>query len=134
MALSDSELFEAVAPAVIFGAIAALHIYYFRTGYYFKSERGAVHLFRKIREGWVDKNYLSGQAAVNTTRDYFRVILFLASNSILLATVLSGFAVSAPFGTFKEKLRVIKLATCVAVLIVIFILLILCTRFALHFR
>lgn len=134
MSFSNPELVQIIVPAVIFGAIAALHAYHLWRGYYFKSERGAVYLFRKIREGWVDKNYLSGQAAVNTTRDYFRVVLFLASNAIVVATVLSGFAISAPFETFDDKIRVIKLATCVTTLIVIFICLILCVRYALHFR
>lgn len=37
-------------------------------------------------------NYMKGQAAVNTTRDYIRAAVFFANSAILLTTFTVGFA------------------------------------------
>lgn len=36
-------------------------------------------------------NYMKGQAAVNTTRDYIRAAVFFANSAILLTTLSVGF-------------------------------------------
>ncbi|CAN0283040.1 unnamed protein product [Ascophyllum nodosum] len=49
-------------------------------------------LFAQVRAGWVKANYMTGQAAVNTTRDYIRAAVFFANTAILLATFTVGYA------------------------------------------
>jgi hypothetical protein len=132
-------LHEIIIPSVIFGAIALLYLYEIINGAYsgeFSSSPkfGAITFFKKMREGWVDSNRMSGQAAANTTRDYLRVVIFLAGNAILLASIMSGFALNVEPSNDREKLRLIKLAACVGLFVAIFILLVLCLRFALHFQ
>ena len=131
-------LLEIIIPAIVFGCFTLAILNECRRGAYSLQSKdpkhGARNLFRMMRDGWVDANRNSGQAAVNTTRDYFRVILFFAGNSILLATILAGFVVNKKAETQRQLLQLIKIGSCVALFITIFILLILCTRYLVHFR
>jgi hypothetical protein len=134
----DVSVAEIIIPAAVFGCFAIAFLNQCWSGAYSLQSKdpkhGARNLFRMMRDGWVDANRNSGQAAVNTTRDYFRVILFLAGNSILLATVLAGFVVNKEAETDRELLQIVKIGSCVALFITIFIFLILCTRYLVHFR
>lgn len=130
-------------PAVIFGLISVQYTYAILSGTYGptigKSPRNAIVFFRMMRAGWVDQNHLTGQAAVNTTRDYIRVVVFLAGNAIICASILSGIALNN-YGDNEEgysvndTLMMAKLGSCVALLIIIFLLLMMCMRYMLHFR
>lgn len=134
MEFKFDEITAIVIPFVVFSCVLVLHLRYFLKGAHFGSDRAPLNFFMKMREGWVDNNHLSGQAAVNTTRDYIRVITFLAGNAILVATVLAGFAVQVETDTFHKKLLIVKLGACVAAFIIIFICLLMCARFIVHFR
>lgn len=134
MALGQDEVASIVIPVIVFSCIIALHVHYYLNGTYTKSQHSSLYFFMKIREGWINQNHLSGQAAVNTTRDYIRIIVFLAGNAILVASVLAGFAVNIPPTNFRNRLLIIKLGSCVAVFVIIFICLLMCIRFILHFR
>ena len=132
-------IYEIIIPSVVFGLIALSYLYEVLNGAYSSTASnnpkfGAITFFKKMREGWVDSNRMSGQAAANTTRDYLRVIIFLAGNAILLASILSGFAMNVNPSNDREMLQLIKLAACVALFVAIFIFLLLCIRFALHFQ
>jgi hypothetical protein len=134
MSLGKDEIAAIVIPIIVFSAIIALHIHYYLNGTYTKSHHSSLYFFMKMREGWINQNHLSGQAAANTTRDYIRVMVFLAGNAIVVASVLAGFAVNIPPTDFRNRLLIIKLGCCVAVFVVIFICLLMCIRFILHFR
>ena len=91
-----------------------------------------------MRSGWVQQNHMTGQAAVNTTRDYMRVVVFLAGNAIICASILAGIALNKADTESSNNTLVVlmkfKLGACVTVLLIIFFLLLLCLRYILHFR
>jgi hypothetical protein len=130
---------EIVVPCLIFGIIAIQYAYAISMGTYGptlgRAPHTAIIFFRQMRAGWVEQNHLTGQAAVNTTRDYIRVVVFLAGNAIICASILAGFALNnySPSETL-DRLMLVKLGTCVAMLIMIFLLLLLCLRYMIHFR
>jgi hypothetical protein len=131
---------EIIIPCIIFGLIIIQYIYAIMSGAYGvlgSSQRTSIVFFRMMRAGWVEQNHLLGQAAVNTTRDYIRVMVFLAGNAIICASILAGFALNnfSPNGNNeRQMMMLIKLGCCVGVLLIIFILLLLCLRYILHFR
>ena len=135
-------LVEIIVPSVVFGYIIANYIQEILGGTYringYENANpidGALQFFGKMREGWVNNMYLSGQAAANTTRDYIRVLVFLAGNSILIASILMSFATKLkPSQKIEDLILTVKLASCVVVFVIIFILLLQSIRFMLHFR
>eukprot|EP00904_Undaria_pinnatifida_P009174 jgi/Undpi1/5387/HiC_scaffold_2.g00668.m1 len=85
-------------------------------------------------------NFMKGQAAVNTTRDYIRAAVFFANSAILLTTFSVGYAGSrytdckdADNCSTEDWLLVIKLGVLAAVLLIIFFVFTQCTRYAVHF-
>lgn len=96
-------------------------------------------LFKSVRSGWVTDNYMKGQAAVNTTRDYIRAAVFFANTAILLTTFSVGFTGSTYSDCLdngcsnREWLLIIKLGVLAAIFLVIFFVFTQCTRFAVHF-
>lgn len=137
--MTQSMLIESIIPAVIFGIIIIHHVRDIASGLYTtesdKDPKGALGFFSLMRHGWIDQNHLTGQAACNTTRDYIRIVVFLAGNAILCASILSGFAVRLkPSESFGDLILLIKLGACVVTLIAIFILMLICMRYMLHFR
>ena len=77
---------EIFVPIACFAVIGMYH------AYEFNSRFTARKFFRSVRKGWVTENFLKGQQAVNTTRDYVRVSLFYGNTAILVATFAAGFA------------------------------------------
>ncbi len=63
---------DIVIPTVCFVVIGITHCYE-----WFQGERSdyTKGFFRRVRKGWIASNFMKGQAAVNTTRDYSSVIL-----------------------------------------------------------
>lgn len=130
---------EVVIPSVIFGIIILRYIHAILTGAYAPTmgdnPQNAISFFKMMRAGWIKQNHLTGQAACNTTRDYIRVVVFLAGNAVLCASILSGFASNNyRSGGEMDTLALVKIGICVAVLLLIFVLLLLCMRYILHFR
>jgi hypothetical protein len=129
---------ETVIPCVVFGSIALDHVRNIYKGTYsinLKDPHNALAYFASMRHGWVEQNHLIGQAACNTTRDYFRVVIFLAGNAILCSSILVGFALRLrPNENMEDLLMFIKLFSCVCLLLTIFILLLICNRYMLQFR
>lgn len=132
---------EIVVPIIIFSAIISQYIYAILSGTYGptlgRNPRNAIIFFKMMREGWVQQNHMTGQAAVNTTRDYIRVVVFLAGNAIVCASILAGIALNSTdvAGNSSQSLLMkCKLGGCVALLLVIFLFLLLCLRYILHFR
>jgi len=93
--------------------------------------------FYHMRGGWVRQNHLTMQAVANSTRDYLRVIIFLAGNSAGLGAILAGYAgraassASSPYDYYL----VVKLACCGLLFFIIFFLYINSIRFGnqMHF-
>lgn len=48
-------------------------------------------------------NYMKGQAAVNTTRDYIRAAVFFANTAILLTTFTVGYAGRSAFTPWSSR-------------------------------
>eukprot|EP00903_Cladosiphon_okamuranus_P006823 g6648.t1 len=98
-------------------------------------------LFTAVRAGWVKDNFMKGQAAVNTTRDYIRAALFFANTAILLTTFAVGYAGSryadcsadSDSCSAEDFLLVVKLGVLAALLMTIFFVFTQCTRYAVHF-
>ena len=128
---------EIIIPLIIFPIIAGSYLYErYRGSYNHSKSDAAIGFFREARNAWVTKNHLTGQASANTTRDYLRVIIFLAGNSILLATVFSGFAAqiaSQPY-TPVRMLLVVKLGVCVIHFLILFFCFLMSVRYATHFQ
>ncbi|CAB1102130.1 unnamed protein product [Ectocarpus sp. CCAP 1310/34] len=129
-----------VIPAVCFTVCAAFQGWEFCGPH--KPERAKARaLFRDVRAGWVVDNYMKGQAAVNTTRDYIRAALFFANTAILLTTFVVGYAGSIYTDcsdgdkscSADDWLFVIKLGVLAALLMTIFFVFTQCTRYAVHF-
>eukprot|EP00611_Tribonema_gayanum_P008997 TRINITY_DN1869_c0_g1_i3.p1 TRINITY_DN1869_c0_g1~~TRINITY_DN1869_c0_g1_i3.p1 ORF type:complete len:198 (-),score=20.88 TRINITY_DN1869_c0_g1_i3:1420-2013(-) len=122
-------------PIVCFAFIVAYH------GYEFVRVGETRKLFAQVRKGWVDNCVLTGQQAVNTTRDYIRVASALGGSSIIIAIFVAGvasghFADCANSGTGctqAEVLVLVKLGTLVGLMCTIFFLFTQCARFAIHF-
>lgn len=57
---------------------------------------------------WQD-NFMKGQAAVNTTRDYIRAAVFFANSAILLTTFSVGYA-----GECHENIAHVRSVACYA--------------------
>ena len=137
--MSGISLVEIIVPALVFLAIIGQYMYAIASGTYGpalgKSPANAIIFFKAMRAGWVQQNHMTGQAAVNTTRDYLRVVIYLAGNAIIVASILAGIAVNNYSGNSSEELlMLVKLGACVALLILIFLLLLMCMRYMLHFR
>jgi hypothetical protein len=128
---------EIVIPVIVFPIIGGMYIYERYKGTYSTSRNDlAMGFFREVRNAWVTKNHLTGQAAANSTRDYLRVIIFLTGNSILLASVFSGFAAqiaTQPY-TPQRFLIVVKLGICVTHFMILFFCFLMSTRYATHFQ
>jgi hypothetical protein len=94
------------------------------------------YFFSLTRKNWVKKNHLTGQAAANSTRDYLRVILFLASNSALLLIIIAGYAATtySPDGNALSHLLTAKLGAISLLFLIIFFLLLYSMRYGLHFH
>eukprot|EP00752_Nemacystus_decipiens_P017140 g15355.t1 len=98
-------------------------------------------LFTAVRAGWVKDNFMKGQAAVNTTRDYIRAALFFANTAILLTTFAVGYAGSRYTDcstddnscSAEDYLLIVKLGALAALLMTIFFVFTQCTRYAVHF-
>ncbi len=58
---------EIVIPVACFGVIGITHYYEWFQGERSNRLKG---FFRRVRKGWIVSNFMKGQAAVNTTRDY----------------------------------------------------------------
>ncbi len=58
---------EVVIPAACFAVIAVAHYYEWFQGERSNRPKG---FFRRVRKGWIVSNFMKGQAACNTTRDY----------------------------------------------------------------
>jgi hypothetical protein len=130
-------LAEILIPSVVFGLIAWSYSYQICRGVYSAElpAKGSIAMFTAIRHAWIDHNHLSGQTACNTTRDYLRVLVFLSGNTILIASVLTAFALNVDANeSFYETFLLVKLGCCVVIFVAIFILLLLSMRYILHFR
>eukprot|EP01084_Bolivina_argentea_P251557 421943_1 len=114
---------EIVIPTVCFVVIGLTHYYE-----WFKGERSdyTKGFFRRVRKGWIASNFMKGQAAVNTTRDYIRVTVFYAGTAILVAT----FAVTN--SDDKSTLHEIRFGCLAGLMLCIFFCFVQCTRFAIH--
>lgn len=138
--MSGISLVEILVPGLVFSAIIGQYLYAIMSGTYGpalgKSPANAVVFFKAMRAGWVQQNHMTGQAAVNTTRDYLRVVIYLAGNAIIVASILAGIAVNkySENNGAEELLMLVKLGACVSLLILIFLLLLMCMRYMLHFR
>ncbi|CAM9697558.1 unnamed protein product [Pylaiella littoralis] len=133
-------LHEVVIPVVCFAACFAFQAWEF-AGTHDPETARARTLFSDVRTGWVADNFMKGQAAVNTTRDYVRAALFFANTAILLTTFVVGYAGSrytdcsdeANSCRGEDYLLIIKLGVLATVLMTIFFVFTQCTRFAVHF-
>eukprot|EP00639_Heterosigma_akashiwo_P016741 CAMPEP_0206399392 /NCGR_PEP_ID=MMETSP0294-20121207/24804_1 /ASSEMBLY_ACC=CAM_ASM_000327 /TAXON_ID=39354 /ORGANISM="Heterosigma akashiwo, Strain CCMP2393" /LENGTH=187 /DNA_ID=CAMNT_0053855207 /DNA_START=269 /DNA_END=832 /DNA_ORIENTATION=+ len=84
---------------------------------------------------------MTGQAAVNTTRDYLRATIFMGSTAIVIVAVLTGalssfeecFADDLDSCNANQKLIIIKVGCLVANFLAIFYVFLQCTRFMVHF-
>lgn len=126
---------EIVIPLVVFTAIGVCYVYEYRQGTFLgNNDTKALGFFKEMRIGWVRQNHLTGQAACNTTRDYLRVTIFFAGNSILLATVFAGFAaqIATDDHSSRRNLTLVKLALCIVLFLGIFFVFFLSTRYAVH--
>lgn len=92
--------------------------------------------FYQMRGGWVRRNFLTGQAAANSTRDYLRVLIFFCGNSGVLGLFFCGYTISAydPDGDANNHFVTFKLAACSFMFLVIFFLFIYSTRYATQFQ
>ncbi|KAG5186726.1 hypothetical protein JKP88DRAFT_271858 [Tribonema minus] len=131
----DVDLSAIIVPIVCFVFIAFFHAFEFR------GEGPTRGLFKRVRKGWVEENYLKGQQAVNTTRDYVRVSLFFGNTAILIANFAAGFAATryatcsdAEGGCTSNDIQLmIKIGCIVALMLSIFFLFTQCSRFIIHF-
>lgn len=62
-------------------------------------------LVSALRAVLLQANYMKGQAAVNTTRDYIRAAVFFANSAILLTTFAVGYAGEFPPRTPDDSAR-----------------------------
>ncbi|CAM9312411.1 unnamed protein product [Scytosiphon promiscuus] len=133
-------LHEVVIPVACFAICIGFQAWEFAGPHNPKVARARA-LFRDVRAGWITDNFMKGQAAVNTTRDYIRAALFFANTAILLTTFAAGYAGSRYTDcsddgagcTANDWLFVIKLGGLSALLMTIFFVFTQCTRYAVHF-
>lgn len=128
---------EVAIPVVSFAVCFAFQAWEFLGEH--KDVARARALFAEVRAGWVTANYMKGQAAVNTTRDYIRAAVFFANTAILLGTFSVGYAgtrysdCSDEGCSGQDWVFIIKLGVLSALLVVNFFVFTQCTRFAVHF-
>lgn len=94
---------------------------------------GPQGFFKRVRAGWVEDNFMKGQAAVNTTRDYIRVTVFFASTAVLLATFSAGTVATLDFDNSQKDLLHAKLGIFSGLMLLIFLIFLQATRIAIHF-
>ena len=93
--------------------------------------------FYQMRGGWVRKNFLTGQASANSTRDYLRVLLFFAGNSAVISMLFIGTAASfydALESESRKNYFALKLAATAFVFLVTFYLFIYSLRYGTQFQ
>lgn len=128
-----------LVPVGCFLILGGYHVYEFSGSGV--SRRGVRALSSRVREGWVDENFLKGQQAVNTTRDYIRVAVFFANTAVVIATFVAGFAIKAYTDCQKEAggcteetiTLVIKCGVLTILMLSIFFVFTQCSRFVIHF-
>mmetsp|Transcript_12034 Transcript_12034/g.17986 ORF Transcript_12034/g.17986 Transcript_12034/m.17986 type:complete len:225 (+) Transcript_12034:48-722(+) len=124
----------AIVPSVCFFVILIFHFYEF------KRDDSVRALFKKVRVGWINENYLKGGPAVNTTRDYVRATMFMGRTAIVLAGLITGIAAdrnetcrkSSDGCNDHDTLLFVKIGVLVILLVGIFFVYSMCSRYITH--
>lgn len=134
-------LYEFLIPLLVWLFVVLHHVYLVKRHVFSLSlegnEKPSVYtFFAQVRVGWVKQNHLTGQAAANSTRDYLRVVLFYAGNSVVLGTLTAGYTATSyePGGSAYSNLLTTKLGTISLIAFVIFFVEIYALRYGTHFH
>lgn len=93
--------------------------------------------FYQMREGWVRKNFLTGQSTANSTRDYIRVLVFYIGNSGVMLMIFVGYAThyyDSKYVNIYNDYFSIKLGVTALIFLISFYLFIYSMRYALQLQ
>ena len=130
-------LYEYVIPVVVFGFIILFYLSHGLKKYIsWNSIVSFVSFdfFLQVRSAWAVEYHLSRGPVSQTTRDVVRATMFLMQISIVASVTFVGYAaiLVKEKETPQRNLLLVKLGSCVIVLLAAFLLFLSATRYALH--